>query len=42
MRAIIVAASLIGLLLVAAGAGGGHGVVPAEALARWHTAHRPD
>ena len=38
MRAIIVAASLIGLLLVAAGAGGGHGVVPAEAQARWQSA----
>ncbi len=38
MRAIVVAASLLGLLLVAAGASGGHGVVPVEAEARWHSA----
>ncbi len=38
MRAIVVAASLLGLLLVAAGAGGGHGVVPVEALSRWQSA----
>lgn len=38
MRAIVVAASLLGLLLVAAGASGGHGVVPLEAQARWQSA----
>jgi uncharacterized membrane protein YgdD (TMEM256/DUF423 family) len=38
MRSIVVAASLLGLLLVAAGASGGHGVVPLEAEARWHSA----
>lgn len=38
MRAIVVAASLLGLLLVAAGAAGGHGVVPLEAEGRWQSA----
>jgi len=38
MRAIVVAASLVGLLLVAAGASGGHGVVPLDAQARWQSA----
>jgi len=38
MRAIVVAASLVGLLLVAAGASGGHGVVPLEAQERWQSA----
>lgn len=38
MRAIVVAASLVGLLLVAAGASGGHGAVPLDAQARWQSA----
>ena len=38
MRAIVIAASLLGLLLVAAGASGGHGVVPLEAQGRWQSA----
>lgn len=38
MRALIIAASLLGLLLVAAGAAGGHNSVPLEATSRWHSA----
>ena len=38
MRALIIAASLLGLLLVAAGAAGGHNAVPLEAMARWQSA----
>jgi uncharacterized membrane protein YgdD (TMEM256/DUF423 family) len=38
MRALIIAASLLGLLLVAAGAAGGHNSVPLEATARWQSA----
>lgn len=38
MRALIVAAALLGLLLVAAGAAGGHSMVPSDAAARWHGA----
>lgn len=38
MRALIVAAALLGLLLVAAGAAGGHSMVPSEAATRWHSA----
>ena len=38
MRALIVAAALLGLLLVAAGAAGGHSLVPLEATARWNSA----
>lgn len=38
MRALIIAASLIGLLLVAAGASGGHNTVPIEAATRWQSA----
>ena len=38
MRALIIAASLLGLLLVAAGAAGGHNAVPLEATARWQSA----
>lgn len=38
MRALIIAASLLGLLLVAAGAAGGHAMVPLEATGRWHSA----
>jgi uncharacterized membrane protein YgdD (TMEM256/DUF423 family) len=38
MRALIVAAALLGLLLVAAGAAGGHAMVPLEATGRWHSA----
>lgn len=38
MRALIIAAALLGLLLVAAGAAGGHNSVPLEATARWHSA----
>lgn len=38
MRALIIVASLLGLLLVAAGAAGGHALVPLEATARWQSA----
>jgi uncharacterized membrane protein YgdD (TMEM256/DUF423 family) len=38
MRALVIAASLLGLLLVAAGASGGHGNVPVEAMTRWQSA----
>ena len=38
MRALIIAASLLGLLLVAAGAAGGHNAVPLEAMSRWQSA----
>lgn len=38
MRAIVIFAALMGLMLVAAGASGGHGVVPLEATARWQSA----
>ena len=38
MRALIVAAALLGLLLVAAGAAGGHSMVPSDAAARWQGA----
>jgi uncharacterized membrane protein YgdD (TMEM256/DUF423 family) len=38
MRALIVAAALLGLLLVAAGAAGGHSAVPLEAAVRWQSA----
>lgn len=38
MRALIIAASLLGLLLVAAGATGGHSLIPLEATGRWHSA----
>jgi uncharacterized membrane protein YgdD (TMEM256/DUF423 family) len=38
MRALIIAASLLGLLLVAAGAAGGHSSVPLEAASRWQSA----
>jgi uncharacterized membrane protein YgdD (TMEM256/DUF423 family) len=38
MRALIIAAALVGLLLVAAGASGGHSLVPLEATARWQSA----
>ena len=38
MRALIIAASLLGLLLVAGGAAGGHNSVPLEAMARWQSA----
>ena len=38
MRALIIAASLLGLLLVAAGAAGGHNAVPLEAMSRWQGA----
>jgi uncharacterized membrane protein YgdD (TMEM256/DUF423 family) len=38
MRALIVAAALLGLLLVAAGAAGGHALVPSEATVRWQSA----
>ena len=38
MRALIIAASFLGLLLVAAGAAGGHNAVPLEAAARWQSA----
>ena len=38
MRALIIAASLLGLLLVAAGAAGGHNAVPLEMTGRWHSA----
>jgi len=38
MRALIVAAALLGLLLVAAGAAGGHSVVPSEAVSQWESA----
>jgi len=38
MRAIVVTASLLGLLLVAAGAYGGHGAIALEKQAQWHSA----
>lgn len=38
MRALIIAASLLGLLLVAAGAAGGHSFVPLEMVSRWQSA----
>lgn len=38
MRALIIAAALTGLLLVAAGAAGGHTLVPLEMTSRWQTA----
>lgn len=38
MRALIIAASLLGLLLVAAGAAGGHSFVPLEMASRWQSA----
>lgn len=38
MRALIIGAALVGLLLVAAGAAGGHTLVPLEMTSRWQTA----
>lgn len=38
MRALIIGAALVGLLLVAAGAAGGHTLVPLEMATRWQTA----
>jgi uncharacterized membrane protein YgdD (TMEM256/DUF423 family) len=38
MRALIIGAALVGLLLVAAGAAGGHSLVPLEMTSRWQTA----
>lgn len=38
MRALIIASALAGLLLVAAGASGGHSSVPLEAVTRWQSA----
>ena len=38
MRALIIAASFLALLLVAAGAAYGHSVVPLESAGRWHSA----
>lgn len=38
MRALIIAAAVTGLLLVAAGAAGGHNQVPLEAVSRWQGA----
>jgi uncharacterized membrane protein YgdD (TMEM256/DUF423 family) len=38
MRALIIAAALTGLLLVAAGAAGGHTLVPLEMTSRWQSA----
>ena len=38
MRALIVAAALLGLLLVAAGAAGGHTRCPSTQRARWQSA----